>query len=167
MEHPLVEWVDWNEPTFTALRDEQQAEIAVRYSVVESSSSDGAPTWPVAPESIVGAVVIWVDGRAVACGALRDVSGTDDGRGGRHPAATGEIKRLYVIPGYRRRGLSRLVMAELEECSRSAGFRRLVLESGTQQPEAIGLYTALGYTQIEPYGEYAASPNARHLGKVL
>ena len=43
----------------------------------------------------------------------------------------------------------------------------MVLETGTKQPEAIGLYTAAGYAEVPKFGYYANEPSAVHLGKIL
>ena len=58
-------------------------------------------------------------------------------------------------------------MAGLERAARQAGFRRVVLETGTAQPEAMALYAALDYAPIESYGRYAAEADQRCFGKDL
>ncbi|WP_069386197.1 GNAT family N-acetyltransferase [Cellulosimicrobium cellulans] len=100
-------------------------------------------------------------GTPVACAALRDVSGTPDGRGAHHPPATGEVKRLYVAAEHRGRGHARTVMQAVHAHAVSTGLRRLVLETGTRQPESIDLYLSLGYVPTEPYGHYAGDPLSR------
>ncbi|AEG43121.1 GNAT family N-acetyltransferase [Isoptericola variabilis] len=101
--------------------------------------------------------------------AVRDVSGVDDGRGRGtvHPVATGEVKRLYGAPSHRGHGIARRLMDETEQCSRSLGFRTLVLETGTMQPEAMALYPALGYEPIEATAADPALPRqiVRYLGE--
>ena len=54
-------------------------------------------------------------------------------------------------------GCSRIVLTGLEEHARSLGWTRLLLETGDQQPEAIGLYTSAGYERIPNFGHYADS----------
>lgn len=61
-------------------------------------------------------------------------------------------------PGGARPGLSRLLLVELERRAAAAGRRRLVLETGTPQPEAIGLYTSSGYSEIPRFGVYRCEP---------
>ena len=85
-------------------------------------------------------------GRPVGCGAVRRIE-----------PDTGEIKRMYVRPEERGRGISRVILAALEDQARSLGLSRVVLETGTRQHEAIGLYERAGYTRIPPYGEYISS----------
>ncbi|MCW2541821.1 MAG: GCN5-related N-acetyltransferase [Frankiales bacterium] len=81
------------------------------------------------------------------------------------PAA--EIKRMYVAPQARGRGVARALLAELETTARAAGMDWLILETGDQQPEAIQLYESSGYREIPAFGHYANEPGAIHLGKPL
>ncbi|HKX71843.1 MAG TPA: GNAT family N-acetyltransferase, partial [Acidimicrobiales bacterium] len=69
--------------------------------------------------------------------------------------ATGEIKRMYTAPAARRRGVSRALLARLETEAVRLGYRRLQLETGDRQPEAIALYESAGYGHIPTYGQYA------------
>ena len=93
----------------------------------------------------------------VGCGAVRLVD-----------AETGELKRMYVSPAERGRGLGRLLVAELEAEARTLGARRLVLETGTRQHAALALYHAAGFRPIPLYGEYLLSPGTSVcLGKEL
>jgi predicted N-acetyltransferase YhbS len=82
-------------------------------------------------------------------------------------AGVAEIKRLYVAPGYRRRGLGQLIVDALERTAAQAGHRSVVLNSGARQPEALRLYEQLGYGPVTPYGVYACAPDAVFLGKDL
>jgi ribosomal protein S18 acetylase RimI-like enzyme len=74
---------------------------------------------------------------------------------------------MYVAPAARRRGYARAVLAHLEATAREAGAAVMVLETGTEQPEAIAMYVDQGYVPIEPYGHYASSPKNRCFGKPL
>jgi GNAT superfamily N-acetyltransferase len=153
----------WDDADAVALRAEAVADLGRRYGGDEDAQE------VIDPASIVATLLARADGVAVGCGSVRDVSGTDDrrGRGATHPAATGEVKRVYVLDGHRGRGIARQLMAGLERAARQVGFRRLVLETGTAQPEAMALYAALGYTPIEPYGRYAGEADQRCFGKNL
>jgi putative acetyltransferase len=95
-----------------------------------------------------GTFVIATRGRkAIACGALRRI---DDG--------VGEIKRMYVVPEERGRGVSRVVLTALEDEARNMGLSRLLLETGIRQLAAIALYERTGFERIPAYGEYVLSP---------
>lgn len=97
---------------------------------------------------------------------LASRGGTAVGMGGwrthhEGPAAVGlrpgdaEIKRMYVRPDSRGRGVARALLDRLEQIAAEAGRQRMVLESGLRQPEAIGLYTAQGYRPLVPkFGVY-------------
>lgn len=104
-------------------------------------------------------VMIYVDEVPAAMGGWR--------RGGPDGDSDAEIKRMYVRPAYARRGLARQILAELERTVRAAGVTRLVLETGTAQPEAIELYTSSGYEPIPKFGFYADYDDSVHLGKSI
>jgi putative acetyltransferase len=97
-----------------------------------------------------------VGGIAVACGGVR-----------RHDATTGEVKRMYVVPGHRGNGHSRTVLRALEDRAHALGYARLILETGLMQPEAMALYEAEGYRSIAPYGAHRDSPSLRCYEKPL
>lgn len=71
-----------------------------------------------------------------------------------------EIKRMYVVDGHRGRGFARAVLAELERSAAAAGRRRMVLETGTRQPEAMALYVSAGYAPMPRFGAYRCAPDS-------
>src|SRR4051794_7642075 len=85
-----------------------------------------------------------VDGRAVACGAVRALA-----------PGVGEIKRMYVVPELRGEGLGRRVLEALETEARKMGFGRLRLDTGERQTAAIALYRSAGYRAIGAYNDTA------------
>ena len=129
-------------PLVDALNDE----LMVRYGGGEPSVAH--------PEQFLppyGAFfVLTVEGVDVACGAVRRL--TDE---------IGEVKRMYVDPTVRGRGLSRVVLGGLVSFARSVGYRELWLETGVAQPEAISLYESSGFRAIERYGQYKDDERAR------
>ncbi|GIG53971.1 GNAT family N-acetyltransferase [Demequina activiva] len=78
-----------------------------------------------------------------------------------------ELKRLWVEPGHRGHGHSRVMMRAAEQACRRAGATRMILETGTEQPEAIALYQSLGWTPMAPYGEYKDEPDSRCFARPL
>jgi putative acetyltransferase len=69
-------------------------------------------------------------------------------------ATTTELRRLWVRPAFRRRGVARaLTVASLERAA-SLGYERIVLDVVPSRTGAIVLYRALGFTEIAPYDEY-------------
>jgi GNAT superfamily N-acetyltransferase len=97
-----------------------------------------------------------VDGVAVGCGALR-----------RRDERTVEVKRMYVEPEMRGRGLAKQILRRLETAARAMGARRLVLETGVYQDEAIGLYRGVGFNPIDCFDEYAGTPTSLCFDKTI
>jgi GNAT superfamily N-acetyltransferase len=100
---------------------------------------------------------------------LAEVGDEPVGCGGIRPQGDGiaEIKRMYVVPEHRGRGVARALLGALEDAARERGYQQLRLETGLSQPEAIALYTSSGYEPTEPFGYYARFPNARFYAKAL
>ncbi len=78
-----------------------------------------------------------------------------------------EIKRVFIDPSARGIGLSRKLMAVLENRARAMGFKIARLETGISQPEALGLYRMLGYVDRSPFGEYKLDPLSVFMEKML
>jgi putative acetyltransferase len=130
------------------------SELVERYGFPDPDP-DGLTADDLAPP--MGAfVVAWLEERAVGCGGLR-----------RYDARVGELKRMFVDPPFRGRGVSRLVLTALEDRARALGYGRLVLETGVHQPEAMRLYETSGYEPIDRYGFYRTSPLSRCYAKEL
>lgn len=89
-------------------------------------------------------LVVYSNDVPVGCGAIR---GFD--------ARTVEVKRMFVDPAYRRSGVARALLRELEEWSRELGYRTAILETGHIMYDAIALYTSAGYERVPNYGHYA------------
>jgi len=100
--------------------------------------------------------VAYKEDQPVGCGALRLLD-----------AGTAEIKRMYVAPGTRGQGIGRRLLDSLESEARRLGARRLVLETGDRQPEALALYARAGFSRIPAFGEYMGSPLSVCMGKAL
>jgi GNAT superfamily N-acetyltransferase len=126
--------------------------------LVERYADDGGQ--PFRQEELVGPrccfLVVYLDDAPVGCGGLREL---DD--------ETGEVKRMYVRVAARGRGLGRKLLEELEHRARGLGYRRLKLETGIPQPEAIRLYQTAGYGLIPGYGTYKDDPRTLSFEKSL
>lgn len=147
------------DPDAAALVAEVQAEYTVRYGGPDETPMDATVFDPPRGAFFVG----YVEGVPVAMGGWRfraDVPGYEG-------VPVTEIKRMYVAPGARRAGLAREVLAHLEATAREAGSRVMVLETGIEQPEAIGLYRSSGYEPVTGFGHYKWSPKSRYFGKPL
>jgi putative acetyltransferase len=79
-----------------------------------------------------------------------------------------EVKRLYVRPSARGRGLAQLVMRRIEDEAMICGRPIARLETGIHQPESLSLYRRLGYAERGPFGDYPVDdPNSVFMEKRL
>lgn len=97
------------------------------------------------------------ESRAVGCGAM--VIDEDDG--------SAELKRMFVSPAARGRGIARALLELIEERGRSLGLRQLLLETGVRSVEALGLYRRHGYRERGPFGGYGPDPLSVFMEKSL
>ncbi len=129
------------------LADALEAELLAAYD--GDPGSGGLPHASVFEPPGGAFLVGRLDGEAVACGGIA-----------RYDETTAEIRRMYVAPGARGRGLSRLVLAALEDEARALGYSFVRLETGNRQAEAIGLYVSAGFRPIPRYGPFANDPKS-------
>ena len=83
------------------------------------------------------------------------------------PANTVEIKRMYVRPASRKRGVAQLLLAELEQWAGETGHSTAILQTAVKQPEAIRLYQKCGYHFMACYGAYANDADSVCMKKEL
>ena len=150
--------VPYGDPDAVALVARVQEEYVERYGGPDETPLEPEMFDP--PEGLF--LVAYLDGVPVATGAWRrtDVRALGGSLGA-------EIKRMYVVPEERGRGLARRILAELEATAVAAGYDLMVLETGLMQPEAIGLYESSGYLPVERFGHYRDSDLNRCFGKRL
>ncbi len=142
----------YDDPLSRYLVEQVQQEYVVRYGGRDAAAVDPADFRPPAGLFLVAEV----EGMPAGCGAWRV-----------RPTGDVEIKRVYVEPSFRRRGLAQRLMAALEVSAARAGHRCVVLNTGQQQPEALALYAGLGYRPVAGYGVYSCAPDAVFLGREL
>jgi GNAT superfamily N-acetyltransferase len=134
--------------------------LALNVELSETYPEEGATHFRLDPEEVAdgrGAfLVAYADGRPVGCGAIRRID-----------ADSGEIKRMYVERSARGRGIGRLLLTALEVEGQRLGVKRIVLETGVRQREALALYSKAGFSPIPAYGEYVGSPLSVCMGKAL
>jgi GNAT superfamily N-acetyltransferase len=133
-----------DDPELIALVAAQQRELVEREL---GAGAEQPPQYPVRDGAHY--LVVVLDGRAVGCGALQ-----------RLDERVAELKRMYVLPALRGRGISRRIVAALEELALAGEYSTLVVETGDFLPEAMGLYASCGYRRIPPFGEYADNPHS-------
>jgi GNAT superfamily N-acetyltransferase len=140
------------------IADLQQVYVA-RYGDGDVTPVDPAEFAPPQGYFAVG----YVDDTPVACGGWRAHEEAQDSL----RPGDAEIKRMYVVDAMRGRGLARVVLAALETAARDRGRKRMVLETGLRQPEAIGLYQSSGYVRIDNFGVYRHHPESLCFAKDL
>ncbi len=151
--------VAYHDPDPAKLIAEVQQEYVRRYGGEDDTPVDPAEFAPPAGLFVVG----YLGDVPVACGGWRAHDAPEPG----FADGDAEVKRMYVVPSARRRGFARLVLAELERTAADRGRLRMVLETGTAQPEAIALYTSAGYAPIPKFGQYRCYENSRCYGRML
>ncbi|MEV6518045.1 GNAT family N-acetyltransferase [Micromonospora chalcea] len=142
-------------PESQALIRAALAELGARYG----GSGDDTPVDAAEFTPPDGAfLVAYLDGRPVGCGGWRSHGADGD---------TAELKRMYTDPAVRGRGVARAVLGAVERSARDHGRKRIVLECGDKQPEAIAMYTSSGYERIPNFGFYKDAPGCLSYGRTL
>ena len=100
-------------------------------------------------QNIRHAIVCYLDDRPIGCGAFKEFERDKV-----------EIKRMFVKPEYRGKGIGIKILRELELWAWELGYSACVLETGKKQPEAIRLYEKAGYIRIKNYGQYENVANS-------
>lgn len=132
----VLRQVECDSPDFAALVSALDEDLEVRYPGL---SEDGPST----VNDLLAVVVAYSGDAPVGCGALRELE-----------PGVAEIKRMFVRPEARGRGVARKVLEALEEQGRGLGYAAARLGTGVRQPEAMALYESSGYRRIPLFGEY-------------
>jgi GNAT superfamily N-acetyltransferase len=140
------------EPEAQKLVTELLGDLSVRYG----GTGDDTPVAPADFDPPDGRFFVAAEGdEPIGCVGWRR-HGTD-----------AELKRMFITPAARGRGLARLLLAAVESSAREAGLRRVILETGDKQPEAIGLYLSAGYDRIPDFGYYKDEEGVRSFAREL
>lgn len=94
-------------------------------------------------DSLKHVVVAYHNNESIGCGAVKEFS--------QH---TAEIKRMYVSPESRGKGVAAKILSELEKWALELNYTKCILETGKKHPDAIALYEKCGYILIPNYGQY-------------
>lgn len=127
------------------------AEMAVLYGPIDVPGMPSATPADFAPPDGTFLVGFDDDGAAVCAGGVK-----------RLDAGAAEIKRMYVAPAARGRGLARVLLGALEDAAREIGYGTVRLDTGPLQPHARRLYESAGY---RPIGNFNANPMAAYWGE--
>jgi len=142
---------DSHDPRFRGLVAELDADLWQRYGDVQATYALHNVI-----ETLATVVVALDGGRPVGCGCFKPFG-----------PGTVELKRMYVAPAARGRGIAAQVVAALEHWARELGYTAIALETGTKQHEAIALYTKLGFAPIDRFGPYVDMPLSVCMSKSL
>lgn len=145
--------VPWENPVGAELRKAQQAELAARFGTPDHEAG------PPPSEADVAVFLIAYErcsGQPLGCGGIRQLD-----------EATGEIKRVYVLPYARGSEVASSILAELEEYAAELGYSELRAEAGSVQADGIRLYESAGYARVPNFGPYADAATSRCFAKTI
>ena len=107
-------------------------------------------------DHIKNSIVCYHGDLAVGCGAFKPYNST-----------TAEIKRMFVHPDFRGQGIATAILNELERWATELQYTNCILETGTNNPNAIQLYYKAGYSVIPSYDQYENVTTSICLGKTI
>jgi GNAT superfamily N-acetyltransferase len=144
--------VRYDEPEVRTLVARALADLSQRYG----GSGDDTPVGATDFAPPLGRFFVALDGtEMIGCAGWR-AHGED-----------AELKRMFTVPAARGRGVARRLLATVEDSARADGRKRVILETGSLQPEAIGLYESAGYQRIEDFGYYRGHDGVRSFAREL
>ena len=153
--------IEYGDPRAVVLRAAMDAEMHALYDKGARDLPDGLQ------EKVDAALAIDPARMIATVGAFDEVGALVGHAAIRWFEDSLEVKRVFVDPAHRGRGISKLLMLELERIARELGATSLILQTGNLQIEAITLYEKLGYLPIERFGLYAPIPFFLCYGKSL
>ena len=101
-------------------------------------------------------VIAQIENQTVGCGALKAFDGESM-----------EVKRMYVLPEMRRKGVADSVLKELEIWSKELGYTKCILETSIKMPDAVSFYQKSSYSIIPNYGQYKDMESSVCFEKIL
>ena len=147
IDRPDIRQVDPQGADALALLHEAAIEASALYPELHDPAAPGPTNAPTPPRGVY--LVAYVNGMAVACGALRPLD-----------AHIAEVRRMFVQRSHRRHGLASTLLQALEQAARNFDYSTLRLETGYRQQPALALYEARGFVRIAPFGPYADDPTS-------
>lgn len=94
-------------------------------------------------------LVVYEDNQAVGCGGFKE-----------YDHETAEIKRMFVHPEHRNKGIASLILNGIEDWAKEIGYPNFILETSPKLKSAIALYEKKGYKYIPNYGQYIGVENS-------
>lgn len=142
---------DSTHPDFIALVQSLDADLAIRDGEDHAFYAQFNSI-----DTLRAVVLLYYEQVALGCGAIKPYN-----------KQTMEVKRMFVIPSERGKGIATLILRELEVWALELGAQRCILETGVKQPEALHLYKKNGYAVIPNYGQYAGVSDSVCFHKIL
>ena len=102
------------------------------------------------------AIVAYSETLPIGCGAIKQ-----------YDSNTMEVKRMYVVDTMRGTGVADAILQELERWALEMDYRRMILETGRRQAEAVSFYRKSGYIEIPNYGPYKRMENSACFEKMI
>ena len=147
------QWTDGSHPAFRHF----YAVTEAYYSRIVGGKENRAEFTPFNASAEIPVVLLaFMEGQPVACAGLKRYSDLD-----------AEVKRLWVEPAFRGRGIASALMDQIEEKARSLGYRRVILQTRPIMTDAVALYTKRDYVSIPNYPPYNKLPEAVCYAKSL
>jgi GNAT superfamily N-acetyltransferase len=143
-------WVDAGDGG--RLEAAMRAELEAIYQDLDMTSAAMPAAGPAELNPPAGVFLVgYLDEQPICCGGIK-----------RLDVEACELKRMYVVPALRGRGLARALLAALEDRARALGYRVVRLTTGPQQPASRHLYESAGYAPIENFN---GDPVATYFGE--
>ena len=143
--------MDAGEPPASELLEAMVLELVPLYGRIDVPEAPSATAADFSPPGGTFLVGFSNDGVPVCCGGVKDLG---DG--------ACEIKRMFVVPDARGRGVAAELLVALEDAARSLGYSRVRLDTGPKQPHAERMYRRAGYEDI---GNFNGNPFASYFGE--
>lgn len=146
--HFDVQEVSFDDPRGHAIRHAMDVEMSARYagswdSFTAEQAALAEASLSLDPVSVITTLMAFApDGTPAAHVILRDLRGE------------WEVKRVITAAEFRGTGIASRVMRAAHDYAQSRGAQRIILQCGLRQPEAVALYTKLGYVEIPVYEPY-------------
>lgn len=144
MNHPLLSRTTSDNSHFCILVNQLDAELRAMYADLMDTYDQHNVI-----EQIGTVVIAYLDDAPVGCGCFKPFNGE-----------AVELKRMFVAKDARGKGISKLILAELETWAYELGFNYTVLETGSKNIDAQHLYRKSGYMDIPKYGPYVDLPDS-------
>lgn len=94
-------------------------------------------------------LIVYEDDQVVGCGGYKE-----------HTSNTVEIKRMFVHPEHRKKGIANLILNTIEDWAKQKGYQNFILETSPKLTNAISLYEKKGYKLIPNYDQYIGVENS-------